>query len=135
MLISVPGQKNAGKTTRALVEFVDIYPSLCEAAGLPVPGHLEGTSVLPLIDDPGRAWKSAAFSQYPRGRVMGYSMRTDRWRYTEWIERKPGKVVARELYDHQADPGENTNVAAANPDVVKKLSAQLEAGWRAAKPR
>ncbi|NQT88826.1 sulfatase, partial [bacterium] len=73
MLISVPGQKNAGKKTRALVEFVDVYPTLCEAAGVPLPDHLEGTSMMPLFDDPERPWKSAAFSQYPRGRIMGYT--------------------------------------------------------------
>ena len=136
VVLSVPGQKNAGKKTKALVEFVDIYPTLCEAAGLPVPDHLEGTSMMPLLDDPDRPWKKAAFSQYPRGKLMGYTMRTDRWRYTEWRDRKTRKVAARELYDHEADPGENVNVAGKpeRKDVVAKLAAMVDAGWQAAKP-
>jgi arylsulfatase A-like enzyme len=144
LILSTPGRKNAGRKTRALVEFVDIYPSLCEAAGLPLPNHLEGTSMLPLFENPERRWKSAAFSQYPRGRsqasggrpVMGYTMRTDRWRYTEWVDRKTGEAVAVELYDHSNDPGENVNVAdrPANRAVVAKLGKMLDAGWRAARP-
>jgi len=133
----VPGQKNAGKKSRALVEFVDIYPTLCEAAGLPLPGHLEGASMMPLTENPERPWKTAVFSQYPRGKIMGYTMRTDRWRYTEWQERKTGEATARELYDHQADPGENVNLA-GRPEhkaTVEELSAKLKAGWRAARPR
>ena len=136
LLLSVPGQRNAGKKTQALVEFVDIYPTLCEAAALPLPGHLEGTSMMPLLDDPTRPWKPAAFSQYPRGRIMGYTMRTARWRYTEWIDRRTKKAVARELYDHEADPGENTNVAkrSEHKEAIEKLSKMLKAGWRAAQP-
>jgi len=136
LLLSVPGQKNAGKKTRALVEFVDIYPTLCEAAGVPVPGHLEGTGLLPLTENPERPWKPAAFSQYPRGRIMGYTMRTDRWRYTEWQDRKTGEATARELYDHEADPGENVNLAgrAEHKETVAKLAQMLKAGWRGALP-
>ena len=136
VVLSVPGQKNAGKKTKALVEFVDIYPTLCEAAGLPLPDHLEGTSMMPLLDDPGRPWKKAAISQYPRGKLMGYTMRTDRWRYTEWRDRRTKQPVARELYDHESDPGENTNVASRSEhrDTVERLSQTLRAGWRAARP-
>ena len=134
MILSVPGQRSAGQATDALVEFVDIYPTLAELCGLPVPEHCEGTSMAPLLDDPARAWKQAAFSQYPRGSIMGYTLRTARWRYTEWIERPAGTVRARELYDHQRDPGENRNVAAApeHADVVRRLSALLDRGqgWR-----
>ncbi len=71
LILSVPGMKNAGVCTDALVEFVDIYPTLSELAGLPLPGHLEGTSFKPLLDDPKRPWKSAAFSQYPRSQKGG----------------------------------------------------------------
>jgi choline-sulfatase len=134
LIVSAPGMK-AGRTN-ALVEFVDVYPALCELAGLPLPAGLEGRSFAPLLADPARPWKQAAFSQYPRGKVMGYSMRTDRYRYTEWRE-KDGKVAARELYDHQADPQENANVAerAENKDLVNSLHAQLDAGWKAAGPQ
>lgn len=133
LICSAPGQKAAGRHSPALVEFVDIYPSLCALAGLPLPAHLEGTSFAPLLDAPDQPWKPAAFSQYPRGRqVMGYSMRTDRYRLTRWL--KPdGTELARELYDHQADPQENENVAERleNKALVEQLSQQLQAGWKA----
>ena len=136
LILRVPGRGSAGARTSALVEFVDIYPTLCELAGLPLPDGLEGTSMVPLIEDPSRPWKKAAFSQYPRGKVMGYSMRTDRYRYTEWAE--PGKPpVAVELYDHQKDPGENVNLA-SRPEykaIVSELSKALHDGWRAARPQ
>ncbi|MCX6924320.1 MAG: sulfatase [Verrucomicrobia bacterium] len=142
LLLSVPGMKNAGAHTDALVEFVDIYPTLSELAGLPLPGHLEGTSFKPLLDDPKRPWKSAAFSQYPRpggetdsGALMGYSMRTDRYRFTVWVGRKDHtKVNATELYDHQTDPQENTNIARApaNAELVTRLMEQWRKGWRGA---
>ncbi len=144
LLLSVPDMKNAGTHTDALVEFVDIYPTLSELAGLSLPSHLEGTSFKPLLDDPKREWKSAAFSQYPRnagktggGALMGYSMRTDRYRFTVWVSRNDhAKVNAIELYDHQADPQENTNIAKepANAELVAKLMEQWKKGWQGAKP-
>jgi arylsulfatase A-like enzyme len=136
MILSVPGMKTAGRRTKALTEYVDIYPTLSEACGLDLPGHLEGLSMMPLLDDPERSWKRAAFSQYPRGRVMGYSMKTKRFRYTEWQDRQTGDVMARELYDHEKDPHENVNVAGKpehGPDV-KRLSEMVKQGWRAALP-
>ncbi len=137
LLVSVPGMKTAGARTDALVEFVDIYPTLADLAGLPLPAHLEGASFKPVLDDPKRPWKAAAFNQYPRGKLMGYSMRTDRYRLTMWVDAKDhAKVDAVELYDHQADPQENENIA-GRPDMaatVEKLTAQLRAGWKAALP-
>ena len=129
--------KSGGKRTNALVEFVDIYPTLAELAGLPLPKHLEGISFKPLLENPELAWKSAAFSQYPRKSVMGYSMRTDRYRLTVWVERKDhSKVDATELYDHQNDSEENRNVAGlpANAALVKNLMDQWRNGWQGAKP-
>ena len=137
LIISVPGMKSPGTQSNALVEFVDIYPTLAELAGLSLPTHLEGTSLKPLLDDPKRPWKTAAFSQYPRNELMGYSMRTDRHRFTVWVDQKDHtKVDATELYDHQTDPQENTNVAKlpANADLVKKLMEQWKLGWKGAKP-
>jgi iduronate 2-sulfatase len=142
LLISVPGMKSAGARTDALVEFVDIYPSLAELCGLPLPSHLEGTSFAPLITDPQRAWKTAAFSQYPREedgkKLMGYSMRTDRYRFTRWVHRDDQtKVDAVELYDHQTDPRENVNIAndPKHAELVKSLTEQGLKGWRGAKPQ
>ncbi len=103
-----------GKKTRALVEFVDIYPSLAQLAGLPLPAHLQGHSFAPLLDKPDQPWKRAAFSQYPRkDNLMGYAMRTDRYRFVSWQDYKDHhQVVATELYDHRTDPQETVNLAA-----------------------
>lgn len=136
LIIHAPGQKSPGQETSALVEFVDIYPTLCDLAGLPKPKHLEGSSAARLLDAPQQPWKPAAFSQYPRGSVMGYSMKTDRYRFTAWKDKKTGKVAATELYDHETDPAENDNIAdiPANATLVAQLQRQLDAGWRDAVP-
>ena len=141
LIISVPGMKNAGGSTSALVEFVDIYPSLCELAGVPLPKHLEGTSFKPVLENPKLAWKTSAWSQYPRGsggkQLMGYAMKTDRYRYVRWVNRKDASdVVAIELYDHEKDPAESVNVAndAKYSQVMQELGAQFEKGWRGAVP-
>lgn len=136
MIFSAPGIKGAGSKTYGLTEYVDIYPTICELAGLELPEHLEGISAVPLMDDPEMQWKSAAFSQYPRGGVMGYSMRTKNYRYIEWIDRETGEVKASELYDHRRDPSENNN-AVDDPEysqVVKRLQRQMEGGWEGALP-
>lgn len=145
LILSAPGMKAAGQKTDAFVELVDVYPTLTELAGLPLPAQpLEGLSFTPLLAEPGRAWKTAAFSQFPRtagqtgaGDMMGYAMRTDRHRLTVWVDRSNhDKINAVELYDHASDPLENTNIAAdpANAELVEQLIAQWRKGWRAARP-
>jgi len=137
LIVSVPG-RTAGGSSDALVELVDLYPTLAELCGLPVPGHVEGTSFVPLIEDSRRPWKTAAFSQYLRGGAMGYSMRTDRWRFNRWVRQTdPGEVVALELYDHTADPQEDANVAGdpAHAELIRRLTVELQAGWQAAAPQ
>ncbi len=142
LLLAAPGLKSRGVRTDALVEFVDIYPTLADLAGLPLPSHLEGLSFKPVLADPHRPWKSAAFSQYPRStdgkQLMGYSMRTDRYRFTVWTHRRDASQVdAIELYDHQVDPQENTNVARgpSYAATVDSLLVQWRAGWRGARPQ
>lgn len=137
LIISVPGMAGVGQHTKDLVEFVDIYPTLADLAGLPLPKHLEGSSFKPLLADPDRNWKAAAFSQYPRHvgkqNLMGYSMRTDRYRFTRWVTAADhANVTAVELYDEQTDPQENTNIAnlPENKALVEKLTAQWQAGWQ-----
>lgn len=137
LMVSAPNQKKRGVKTDALVEFVDVYPSLCELAGLPLSEGLEGKSFVPLMTDPKLSWKKAAFSQYPRQKnLMGYAMRTDRYRYVEWINRDTKKAEGWELYDHQKDPDENVNVATRpeNQELLARLSEQLHRGWKAALP-
>lgn len=125
----------------AIVELVDLYPTLCDLATLPTPEGLEGSTFEPhLVDNLFLTWKSAAFSQTLRkvpakgkktANVTGYSIRTDRYRYTEWGPR------VTELYDHKTDPGETKNLAGL-PEMAAKvaeLRQQLKAGWTAAKPR
>jgi arylsulfatase A-like enzyme len=144
LLLSVPGMKNAGAHSKSFVEFVDIYPTLSELAGLPLPSHLEGLSFKPLLDTPNRPWKQAAFSQYPRpnsrsgaGPLMGYSMRTDRYRFTVWVSRNDhAKIDAIELYDHVTDPQENQNLAKRpeNAALVARLMEQWKQGPAGALP-
>jgi len=120
LVVSVPGAGRAGGTTAALVELVDLFPTLVEACGLPVPAGLEGASLMPLLRGEAAAVKPAAFTQHPRPAyyerepakrpaAMGVSVRTDRVRYTEWRDWETGGTTARELYDHAADPAEKRN--------------------------
>jgi choline-sulfatase len=127
MMISVPWLPKRGRT-QALVELVDMYPSLCELCRLPAPDYLEGTTFVPLIKQPGLPWKKAAFScLLARGAC---TIRTDRHRF---IVHPDGQI---ELYDHQTDPGEDRNLAqdAAHQDTVRALRAALDAGWKDARP-
>ena len=110
LVIHDPRIETTVHDTDALVEFIDIYPGLCELAGLPPPSHLQGESFAPLLRAPDHPGKTAAYSQYPRRDLMGYSVKTDRFRYTEWREDAgAGAVVGAELYDHAADPDETVN--------------------------
>ena len=131
MIISVPGQQP--DRTDALVELVDIYPTLCETCQLPTPPQLEGLSLKPIIEQPTRPWKTAVFSQLNRGGVWGHSMRTMQYRYTEW---EGNGRRGRELYDYDADPDETVNIAdlPENAELVAHLSEQLHAGWQGALP-
>lgn len=139
MLIKVPGQTPAN--TDALVEFVDIYPSLCELAGLELPGHLQGKSFVPLLENPDKKWKEGALSYWPESNrtnpekvIMGYTVQTDRYRYTEWIRESTGELLARDLFDHQTDPDENISISndTENEELLQKLSKLLDRGngWK-----
>jgi len=175
LLVSYPGMKTAGQSSNALVELIDMYPTLCELGGLAVPKHVEGTSFVPLLRNPNRPWKSAAFSQFPcpalrewaalplsdamrdtffgplirqaeqklkteapegysqelyNNHLMGYSMRTDRYRLTIWVDTQHPdcEPVAVELYDHHKDPDENINIAvnSENAKLIRKLITQIK---------
>ena len=96
---------------------------------------LSSLSMTPLIDDPAREWKEAAFSQYPRSGKMGYSIRSGQWRYTEWINRNTGEITDRELYDHSDGPVVERNLAAESQHAatIERLSELIDGGqgWKA----
>lgn len=127
-LIKAPGQGFQSGSTDALVELLDLYPTLCDLTDVPTPSQCEGTSLTALLRDPSSEWNELAYTQYPRwGGVMGYSVKSDDGRYTEWVKEDLGKVVAREYYDHQLDLSENTNRAdeAAYASVIESLSKAI----------
>ncbi len=131
LIIAAPGM-TPGKT-KSLTEFVDVFPTLCDLAGVPVPSNLNGKSLVPLIKDPTASVKKYSVSQYPRSstsieterqgyaeaNIMGYSLRTERYRYTVWLKNsfrttqafKEDLLVGTELYDYKLDPLETVNVA------------------------
>ncbi|GAA4315641.1 sulfatase [Compostibacter hankyongensis] len=143
LIIASPWQQQKGTVSTALVELVDVYPTLVELAGMKAPPNLEGSSVKPLLNDPGMSWKKAAFSQFPRPwpykkapALMGYSVRTKDFRYTEWQDFKTGEIRATELYDHRTDDPETKNVAhdAAYQNKIKEMHQLLKEGWKKHKP-
>jgi uncharacterized sulfatase len=110
LIVHAPGRKQDVACPR-LVEFVDIYPTLTELCGLPQAPGMEGSSFVPLLDNPQRPWKKAAYTIVARGKKsFGRSVRTDRYRYTEWDDGTQGI----ELYDHEVDVNEWTNLAGNN---------------------
>jgi iduronate 2-sulfatase len=127
LIIAGAGVAARGAASRRVVEFVDIYPTLASLAGLTPPAALHGRSLTPLLADAHAAWDHAAVSQVRRGPAseafMGYTIRTDRWRYTEW----DGGARGTELYDAETDPGELRNVAAqpAHHATVAELQWRL----------
>lgn len=107
LMIHVPG-KAAGNTS-TLVELLDLYPTLTELAGFETPDQLQGKSLVSVLDNQDLDLGDVAISQYKRKGAYGYSMRTQRYRYTEWVTAE-GIVVYRDLYDLASDPEETTNI-------------------------
>ncbi len=119
LIVRVPGAAGNGQSCSRIVELIDLYPTLADYAGLTYPEDLAGVSLRPLLSDPLSTWERPAFSQILRpadsrfpAPVMGRTLRTERWRYTEWDEGRNGV----ELYDHAADPNEFHNLA-RDPDL------------------
>jgi len=124
LIVKAPGI-DGGKKTAGLTEFIDIYPSLCELASIPLPTHLQGRSFVPLMKQPNQPWKEAAIGRYQNGDTI----RTDQHRFTEYTDGKSDSV-ARMLYDHQADPQEDVNISEkeSSQDEVRQLSKKLHEG-------
>jgi iduronate 2-sulfatase len=127
VIVSAPGMA-AGQNTRALIESVDIYPTLCELAGIPKPEGLDGRSFTSVLKSPQEKARDSVIHVYPRGGRMGRAIRTDRYRMVEWKE--PGASVETaeyELYDYETDPLETENVAGQQPEVLANLKEILAA--------
>ena len=172
LIISTPGMEKPGESTKGIVELLDIFPTLCELASLPTPKHLEGKSLIPLLNNPDTQWDHFALTQYPNpalrewaanplspemretffgpliteveasiikqmgkkwdrdlfeNHLMGYALRTNRYRYIEWRDHRAPKSnpLFVELYDHQTDPSETQNSALQNPETTARLSKLL----------
>ncbi|XP_065844078.1 iduronate 2-sulfatase-like [Oscarella lobularis] len=179
LILHVPGVTDGGMRTNALVELVDVFPSLAEIAGIPVPplcpeeendilACVEGLSVVPLLGNPMRKWKNATFSQFARPgplnglprisnytfdpklgyeQAMGYSIRSDHYRYTSWLGFNSAEAKANwtfwfadELYDHTKpttnfnDENDNDSSDTLHKTLIENLEASLKAGWRGALP-
>jgi iduronate 2-sulfatase len=130
LIIAAPGGAK-GAVSKRVVELVDLHATLADLCGLKVPPKLDGVSMKALVENPSAPWDRPAITQVTRGggaggakRIMGYTVRTDRWRYTEW----DGGRAGAELYDHDADPGELTNLAkdAGRAAVITKMKRILD---------
>jgi uncharacterized sulfatase len=132
LIVRVPGAAGNGQVSQGLVELVDLVPTLCELSGLERSPKHEGTSWAPLLTDPKRPWKRAAFTYYGN-KAQHRAISTPRYKYTEWQHR--GQTI-RELYDLKTDRWETVNLAAdpAHAATVKQYGRLLKAGWKAALP-
>ena len=134
LIIAAPGFPKGNRTTSP-TGFVDVFPTLCDLAGLPIPAVLQGKSLVPLMRHPEKTVREAVLSQYPRTidglPVMGYTLRDKRYRYVKWLQmnyrkgERSGLLVARELYDYDKDPNETVNQA-ENPAYAAQV-ARFEA--------
>lgn len=131
MMMSVPGKK-AGIKPVGLSEFTDVFPTLCDLTNLPIPNYLDGISLVPAIDNPEAPLRKYAFSQYPRNdaKIMGYSIRTKQFRYTEWftdgfrtnLPYDKKYVIGSEMYDYEKDSLETVSVIGSKAYAKDELS-------------
>ncbi len=149
LLIVAPNVAAKGGVAKSPVSLVDVFPTLAQLCGVKTPGNLQGQNLVPMLKDPSAKGRGWAITQVSRGggpmratvtadagsegrRYFGYSLRTPRWRYTEWDEGKQG----RELYDHESDKRELKNLASdpAHAKTITELSQQLAAAVKTTFP-
>ncbi|MFZ4082125.1 MAG: sulfatase-like hydrolase/transferase [Pirellula sp.] len=139
VIVSVPG-KARGVSSQALIESVDIYPTLCELVCIGVPDSLDGKSFAAVLSDPALGHRDHTIQVYPRnkpgtGQVLGRAIRTHRYRLVQWKAwDAPDESSDWELYDYQADPQETRNLASQLPDVVSELREHLDSHPKAKPP-
>ncbi len=134
LLVAVPGGK--GSVTKALVETVDIYPTLAALAGLPSPEKIDGVSFSKLLEDPSVSHRDHVIHVYPRGKRLGRAIRTDRYRFVAWEELDSDGITAEvELYDYLNDPLETINVAEKSPELVEKYLQILQSHPQPVSPK
>lgn len=131
-IVRVPGAAGNSKPCPGIIEFVDLVPTLCDLSGLERPANLEATSFAPLLSNPDRPWKKAAYTWFGN-KGQNRSVRTPRYRYAEWEYK--GETF-KEFYDLEADPWETVNRAAdpACAQLVAEHARLLKEGWKAAVP-
>ena len=143
IIIRAPGVTTAGDSSRALVETVDIFPTVCELAGLPIlpgPQPIDGKSLVPILKGEAKSVRDHAYHCFPKSGRLGRAIRTDRYRLVEWkpIAGSPaareGADIEYELYDYRDDPRETRNLAATNPGVVAELKRMLASHPAAKRP-
>ena len=129
LIIRAPDIRPKSHDCERIVEFVDIYPTIADLAGLQSPENLEGTSLRKLLSNPQCSWDRPAFIQTQFREAPGYSVRTERWRYVEWGENGGDKRT--ELYDQLKDPLEMNNLAKDDQyeEVRARLKKLIEANW------
>lgn len=140
LLIRAPGVTKPGTATRQLAETVDIYPTLCELAGLPapkVPQPMDGESLVRVLKNPDTRLSDHAYHAFPRDGYLGRAIRTERYRYVEWTplgSGNAGNEILTELYDYQLDPLEKRNLAREQPKTVAQLKGILDRHPKALSP-
>ncbi|QNN21916.1 sulfatase [Planctomycetales bacterium ZRK34] len=141
LIIAAPGHPG-GRHSDSIVELLDMYPTLVDLCGLPAVKATEGVSLRKVLDDPVATVKPAAYTwhcrpAYPSDKnpiqAMGYSIRTQRYRYTEWYDVHNQRLIARELYDHKSDPHETVNIA-GQPDSLGVMNTFVRRMAKIVKP-
>jgi iduronate 2-sulfatase len=125
LIVIAPGHTHPATRTSALVELLDLFPTLAQLAQAAPPPGLEGTSLIPLLAEPRTQGREAVFSEYTRGPITGRSVRNARYRFNEWSNVKSGQIVDRELYDITTDPLQRRNLATdpAHAELARSLAA------------